>query len=120
MIGLALACTMSIIGASAKASVDQTIDENFIGNYVVGSAFGQPFSPQVADRIDRVRGVTEVVRQRYAFVEADGKRTALTGVVPSQLSAFGLDARAGHRRPHRAHGAGQRALCPRPRPRGRR
>ncbi len=90
MIGLALACTMSIIGASAKASVDQTIDENFIGSYVVGSAFGQPFSPQVAARIDRVPGVTEVVRQRYAFVEANGKRTALTGVVPSQLSAFGL------------------------------
>jgi putative ABC transport system permease protein len=90
MIGLALACTMSILGASAKASVDQTIDENFIGNYVVGSAFGQPFSQQVADRIDRVPGVSEVVRQRYAFVEADGKRTALTGVVPSQLSEFDL------------------------------
>src|SRR5262249_30415767 len=95
MIGLALACTMSIIGASAKASVDETIDKNFIGSYVVGSAFGQPFSPQVAERIDRVHGVTEVVRQRYAFVEADGDRTALTGVVPSQLSAFGLDLEQG-------------------------
>jgi putative ABC transport system permease protein len=90
MIGLALACTMSIIGSSAKASVDDTIEANFIGSYVVGSAFGQPFSPEVADRIARVKGVTEVVRQRYAFIEADGHRTALTGVVPSQLSAFGL------------------------------
>jgi putative ABC transport system permease protein len=90
MIGLALACTMSIVGASAKASVDQTIEENFVGSYVVGSAFGQPFSPQVAHRIDRVAGVTEVVRQRYAFVQADGSRATATGVVPSQLSAFGL------------------------------
>jgi putative ABC transport system permease protein len=90
MIGLALASTMSIIGASAKASVDETISKNFIGSYVVGSAFGQPFSAQVAQRIDRVPGVTEVVRQRYAFVEADGNRTTLTGVLPSQLSAFGL------------------------------
>jgi putative ABC transport system permease protein len=90
MIGLALACTMSIIGASAKASVDETIEKNFIGNYVVGSAFGQPFSPQVAQRIDGVAGVTEVVRQRYAFIEAGGDRTALTGVVPGQLSAFDL------------------------------
>lgn len=90
MIGLALACTMSIIGASAKASVDETINKNFIGSYVVGSAFGQPFSPQVAQRINRVPGVTEVVRQRYAFIEAEGDRTALTGAVPSQLSAFGL------------------------------
>ena len=90
MIGLALACTMSIIGASAKASVDETIDKNFIGSYVVGSAFGQPFSPQVARRIGGVPGVTEVVRQRYAFIEASGDRSALTGVVPSQLSAFRL------------------------------
>jgi putative ABC transport system permease protein len=90
MIGLALACTMSIIGASAKASVDETIDKNFIGSYVVGSAFGQPFSPQVARRIGGVTGVTEVVRQRYAFIEASGDRSALTGVVPSQLSAFRL------------------------------
>jgi putative ABC transport system permease protein len=98
MIGLALACTMSIIGASAKASVDRTIDENFIGSYVVGSAFGQPFSQQVADRIGRVPGVTEVVRQRYAFVEANGNRTALTGVEPSQLSAFDLTIEKGSAR----------------------
>jgi putative ABC transport system permease protein len=91
MIGLALACTMSIIGSSAKASVDQSISENFIGNYVVGSGFGQPFSPQVASRIARVPGVTKVVRQRYAFIEADGRREALTGVEPGQVQDFGLD-----------------------------
>ncbi|MFZ2012222.1 MAG: FtsX-like permease family protein [Nocardioides sp.] len=90
MVGLALACTMSIIGASAKASVDRTIEENFIGNYVVGSAFGQPFSPEVARRIQKVPGVTDVLRQRYAFIEADGKREALTGIVPSQLTKLGL------------------------------
>jgi len=72
---------MSIIGASAKASVDRTIDENFIGSYVVGSAFGQPFSPQIATRIAKVPGVTQVVKQRYAFIEADGHRSTLTGVL---------------------------------------
>jgi putative ABC transport system permease protein len=95
MIGLALACTMSIIGSSAKASVDRTIEENFIGSYVVGSAFGQPFSPQIARKIERVPGVTEVVRQRYAFIEADGKRSTLTGVLPSQLKDFGLTVQSG-------------------------
>jgi putative ABC transport system permease protein len=95
MIGMALACTMSIIGASAKASVDQAINQNFIGNYVVGSAFGQPFSTSVAARIARVPGVTNVLRQRYAFIEADGHRDALTGVVPGQLHAFGLDVERG-------------------------
>jgi putative ABC transport system permease protein len=95
MIGLALACTMSIVGSSAKASVDQAIRENFIGSYVVGSGFGQPFSAQVASRIARVPEVTKVVRQRYAFIEADGKREALTGVDPAQVREFGLDMTAG-------------------------
>ena len=90
MIGLALASTMSIIGASAKASVDRTIEQNFIGSYVVGSAFGQPFSTSVAGKIQRVPGVTKVVRQRFAFVEADGKRSSVTGVDPAQLGDFGL------------------------------
>jgi putative ABC transport system permease protein len=123
MIGLALACTMSIIGASAKASVDETIDKNFIGSYVVGSAFGQPFSAQVARRLADVPGVTEVVRQRYAFIEADGGRTALTAVAPSQLSAFQLEDEHGsadlHRLRHlREHPAGVRLrdLDPQPAP----
>ncbi len=90
MIGLALACTMSIIGASAKASVDKTITENFIGNYVVGSAFGQPFSSQVAEKIAAVPGVTKVLRERFAFIEADGDRSSVTGVVPSQVGDLGL------------------------------
>src|SRR5262249_61756879 len=70
-------------------------------NYVVGSAFGQPFSPAVATRIAKVPGVTDVLRQRYAFIEANGDRSPLSGVEPSQLSRFGLkvlegsDSRAG-------------------------
>jgi putative ABC transport system permease protein len=97
MIGLALACTMSIIGASAKASVDDTIEKNFIGSYVVGSAFGQPFSPQIAARIAKVPGVTKVVKQRFAFIEADGDRSTLTGVVPRQAAALGLTMQSGSR-----------------------
>src|SRR4051812_36887742 len=95
MIGLALACTMSIIGSSAKASVDDTIEKNFIGSYVVGSSFGQPFSPQIATRIAEVPGVTQVVKQRYAFIEADSHRSTLTGVVPGQAATFGLKLTSG-------------------------
>ena len=40
MIGLALACTMAILGDSAKASVDKAVEENFVGDYVVSSVFG--------------------------------------------------------------------------------
>jgi putative ABC transport system permease protein len=37
MIGLALVTTMSILGSSAKASVDKTIEENFYGDLVVSN-----------------------------------------------------------------------------------
>ena len=47
MIGLTLACTMAIVGASAKASVDNAVEENFVGDYVVSSAFGGPFSTTI-------------------------------------------------------------------------
>lgn len=67
MIGLSLACTMAIVGDSAKASVDRTIEESFVGDYVVGSVFGQPFSAGIARRMQRVEGVDAVWAQRYAF-----------------------------------------------------
>ena len=56
MIGLALAGTMAILGDSAKASVDQTIEENFVGDYVVSSVFGEPFSASIAGRMAEVEG----------------------------------------------------------------
>ena len=91
MIGLALACTMAIVGDSAKASVDQQIEESFVGDYVVSSAFGQPFSPRIGDRMARVDGVTEVVRQRYAPAMVGGDQQFLAGVNPEAID--GLDLR---------------------------
>ena len=45
MIGLTLACTMAIVGDSAKATVDKSVAENFVGDYVVSNVFGGAFSP---------------------------------------------------------------------------
>ena len=59
MIGLALACTMAILGDSAKASVDKSVEENFVGDYIVSSVFGEPFSPAIADRMAEVDGVEQ-------------------------------------------------------------
>ena len=67
MIGLALVSTMSIVGASAKASVDKTISENFVGDYIVSNVFGGGFPTGIADRMERVPGVSNVVRERYGF-----------------------------------------------------
>ena len=56
MIGLSLACTMAIVGDSAKASVDQTIEENFVGDYVVSSLVGQSFSTKIGRQMADVAG----------------------------------------------------------------
>ena len=86
MIGLALACTMAIVGDSAKASVDRTIEENFVGDYVVSNLFGQGFSPSIADEMERVEGVEVVVRQRFGLGEIDGEPEGVGGVDPATVT----------------------------------
>jgi putative ABC transport system permease protein len=94
MIGLALACTMSIVGDSAKATVDDAITENFVGDYVVSNVFGRPFSPVIGDRMTRVDGVERVVRERYARAALVGHGSdaqGLTATDPRDVGALGLD-----------------------------
>jgi putative ABC transport system permease protein len=87
MIGLALVSTMAILGSSAKASVDRTIEENFTGDLVVSNVIGVPFSPAIADRIEQTDGVASVSRVRYAVGEYDGHRQGLLGVQPETLDS---------------------------------
>ena len=67
MIGLALACTMAIVGDSAKASVDKSVEDNFVGDYIVSNVFGGEFNAAIADEMAAVDGVEQVVRERYQF-----------------------------------------------------
>ncbi|HET9860875.1 MAG TPA: FtsX-like permease family protein [Nocardioidaceae bacterium] len=85
MIGLALVSTMAIVGSSAKASVDKTIEENFLGDLVVSNVIGVPFSPSIADRIEETAGVQSVTRLRYAVGEYQGDNQGLMGVDPVSL-----------------------------------
>ncbi len=84
MIGLALVSTMSILGSSAKASVDQTIEENFYGDLVVSNVVGVPFSTTIADRIAETDGVATVSRLRYANADFDGGQGVM-GIEPQTL-----------------------------------
>ena len=93
MIGLTLACTMAIIGASAKASVDRAVDRNFVGDYVVSSAIGGPFSTSIADRLAKVEGVDSVLRQRFQFT--GGRGDGLSATDPATLDQLGLDVVSG-------------------------
>lgn len=88
MIGLALATTMAILGASAKASVDRIIEDSFVGDYVVGNVVGQGFSPAIGDQMAQVDGVETVVRQRYAPVEVEGDDTYVSAVDPADLAGL--------------------------------
>lgn len=88
MIGLALVSMMSVFGASASKSVDQLIEDNFDGDYVVSGNFGMAFSPSIADRMAKVDGVDTVARVRMTFTEVNGvRRQALGGVDPQRLDA---------------------------------
>ncbi len=92
MIGLALAATMAIVGDSAKASVDQTIEENFKGDYVVSNLMGQSFSTRIGDQMGEVGGVESVARQRWAIGDTDDGPQGVGASERSSLSgALGLE-----------------------------
>ncbi len=95
MIGLTLACTMAIVGASASATVDKQTEETFTGDYVVSSIFQGPFSSSVADRLDRVDGVEDVVQQRFGFAEYDGGFAGIGATDPDDLDRLDLTLASG-------------------------
>ncbi|HET6937958.1 MAG TPA: FtsX-like permease family protein [Nocardioides sp.] len=95
MIGLTLAFTVAILGSSAKASVDKTVKENFIGDYIVSSAFGEGFSPAITDRIAATDGVASVVQQRFGFGLFRGQGTSMVATGADGIGKFGLTMDAG-------------------------
>ncbi|MFC6285981.1 ABC transporter permease [Nocardioides sp. GCM10027113] len=95
MIGLALACTMAIVGDSAKASVDKSVEENFVGDYIVSNVFGQPFSPSIGREMAEVEGVDQVVRQRFAFATYEDDDEPMAAIAPGTSDELGLVAAEG-------------------------
>ncbi|QIG44459.1 ABC transporter permease [Nocardioides anomalus] len=84
MIGLTLAFTVAILGSSAKASVDKTVRENFIGDFIVSSAFGRGFSSTITERLADVQGVDKVLGERFGFGLYRGKTSDGIGLVATQ------------------------------------
>ncbi|WP_395690983.1 ABC transporter permease [Nocardioides sp.] len=95
MIGLALACTMAIVGNSAKASVDKTIADNFVGDYIVSNVVAAGFTPAIGDQMATVDGVERVVRERFQRVKRDGDTMAVAAIDPQDVDRFRLAAVAG-------------------------
>ena len=99
MIGLALAGTMSIAGSSASASVDQQIEDSFVGDYVVSNVFGGPFSRSVADDVAALDGVERVAVQQFDFARLDDDFALLGAASAADLDVLGLVLLDGARAP---------------------
>jgi putative ABC transport system permease protein len=92
MIGLALVTGFSILGASARASIDRTVDDVLRADYVVSAAMGQPFTAEVADEIRNVDGVASVVVERYGTAQIDGHEGYFSAYDPAVVGdALAID-----------------------------
>lgn len=92
MIGLTLVSMMSVFGASAKASIDKAIDENFVADYVVSNAIQQPFSAAVTRDVAAVPGVETVSPMRFASIDVGDGGTYSAAVDPKTFgTAVPLD-----------------------------
>jgi putative ABC transport system permease protein len=85
MIGLALVSAFSVIGASTNKSVDALITGSVRSQFVVSSAVGLPFSPDVAEAVSETDGVEDVTRMRFGQVQLDGDTTFITAVDPAGI-----------------------------------
>jgi putative ABC transport system permease protein len=86
MIGLTLVALMSILGASAKASTDKSINETLVADFVVSNAVGAGFSPTIATKITKLDGVEAVAAFRQGIAKIDGDTVYPYGADPAQLA----------------------------------
>ncbi|WP_116948688.1 ABC transporter permease [Jiangella endophytica] len=86
MIGMALVTAISIVGASANATVDKALDDGVRAQFVVSNAVGQPFSPAIAEQVSQVDGVDDVVSVRMSGGLVDGDQTFLQAFDPVAYS----------------------------------
>ncbi|NYG07217.1 putative ABC transport system permease protein [Phycicoccus badiiscoriae] len=86
MIGLTLVSMMSVFGASAKASVDKSIADNFVADYVVSNAIGQPFSSSITTDVAKVPGVEVATPVRYTVFRKGGDRQFAAAVDPATFA----------------------------------
>jgi putative ABC transport system permease protein len=98
MIGVGLMAFFSIFAASARTSIDHTIDTQFHGDYFVDSGqhgnAGLP--PTIVQQARALPGVTTVLPARLGDVELAGSNEQLPGVDVGPLPKLGdLDVRQG-------------------------
>ncbi|MCD9154437.1 ABC transporter permease [Aeromicrobium duanguangcaii] len=92
MIGLALVTTMSILGASINTSIDKGVEREFSADFIVQSVSGQPFSPEISQKISEVPGVAAASPAQSIVFKADGTQVFASATDAEQFSkVFKLD-----------------------------
>jgi putative ABC transport system permease protein len=86
-VGVALGGAITVLAASAKASVDRTITRSFNGDVVVdsGMVHGGGLSPSLARDIAGRPEVGTVAGVRFTTVDIDGRARQLMGADPASL-----------------------------------
>ncbi|UIX33588.1 ABC transporter permease [Streptomyces sp. GQFP] len=86
MIGLTLITGMTVMAGSLQKSIDKMASSSIRADYVVSMANGMELSPEVAEKLARTTGVTDLSPMRNTPARIDGSTEYLTGVTGS---AFG-------------------------------
>ncbi len=87
MIGLGLVVFVAVFGASAKASVDTTLERTLKADFILTSPTLSGFSTAAADSARPVPGVEAVSELRQAEVKVNGGTSFLTGLDPTTFPA---------------------------------
>jgi putative ABC transport system permease protein len=93
MIGVGLVTFILVINTSIRASLDQALEEGFVGDFVVDSGtFGMIGLPSsVAEEIAELPEVAESVPVRFAPAEVAGEEHGVTGTVGGAFEVLDLD-----------------------------
>jgi putative ABC transport system permease protein len=95
-IGLALVVAVTIITSSAKASLEQLVDDSFQAELIVTTQTQQPFDTKIADEIGEIDGVEFVISESGGNARVDGEDQQIVAIGGGPLdSVYSVDAVTG-------------------------
>lgn len=86
VIGLALVSLVAIFGASTKASLARAVDRGIRADVILKASQFAGFSPEVADRVARVRQVRAVSAFQFRQVRVNGEEETVASAQPHGLA----------------------------------
>lgn len=99
MIGLGIVSLFLVVNASLRASLDDTVDNRFRGDFVIdaGTGFtGSGLPGYLADEVDTVPEVDAATGVRFGFAQVDGKAVAIGGLdADTAFDLFEVEVTAG-------------------------